>query len=128
MARKKDSGPRCVWTDTDDAALIRKLRDCKDIGMQSESGWKPQVWHLCAEALKGGAGGFKTAEKIVDRIFRCLSRLLHLMAARHASRCLRAIRHVIAPLLRAIMEIQAQRHEKTPRRMVFTSIYCVTDV
>ena len=31
---------------------LRKLRDCKDIGMQSESGWKPQVWHLCAEALK----------------------------------------------------------------------------
>ena len=66
----------------------RKLRDCKDIGMQSESGWKPQVWHLCAEALKGGAGGFKTAENIADRIFRCLSRLLHLMAERRASRCL----------------------------------------
>ena len=66
MARKKDSGPRCVWTDADDAALIRKLRDCKDIGMQSDSGWKPQVWHLCAEALKGSAGGIKTAEKIAD--------------------------------------------------------------
>ncbi|KAJ7703618.1 hypothetical protein B0H17DRAFT_1127233 [Mycena rosella] len=66
MPRKKDSGPRCIWCDADDAALIRKLRECKDMGMQSESGWKPQVWHLCAECLKGGAGGTKTAEKIAD--------------------------------------------------------------
>ncbi|KAJ7698104.1 hypothetical protein B0H17DRAFT_878603, partial [Mycena rosella] len=52
------------WCDADNAALIRKLRECKDMGMQSESGWKPQVWHLCAECLKGGAGGTKTADKI----------------------------------------------------------------
>ena len=56
MAHKKDSGPCCDWTDADDAVLICKLHDCKDIRMQSESGWKPQVWHLCAEALKGSTG------------------------------------------------------------------------
>ena len=66
MACKKDSSPGCVWTDADNATLICKLHDCKDIGMQSDSGWKPQVWHLCAEALKGSAGSIKTTEKIVD--------------------------------------------------------------
>ena len=66
MARKKDGGPCCVWTDADDTALIHKLHNCKDIGMQSESGWKHQVWHLCAKALKGGTGSFKAAEKIVE--------------------------------------------------------------
>ena len=66
MARKKDTSPRCVWTDADDAALIHKLNDCKDIGMQSDSGWKPPVWHPCAEALKGSTGGIKTAKKMVD--------------------------------------------------------------
>ncbi|KAJ7020363.1 hypothetical protein C8F04DRAFT_1318418, partial [Mycena alexandri] len=34
--------------------------------MQSDSGWKPQVWNLCAEALKDTPGPPKTSQKIQD--------------------------------------------------------------
>jgi hypothetical protein len=65
-SRKKQNGPRCVWSDSHDAILIRTLLECKDVGMQSDSGWKPQVWPICAEKLQGGSGGEKTAEKAQD--------------------------------------------------------------
>jgi hypothetical protein len=36
--------------------------------MQSDNGWKPQVWPLCRDTVAGenGKGGEKTAEKCAD--------------------------------------------------------------
>ncbi|KAJ7314653.1 hypothetical protein DFH08DRAFT_1041289 [Mycena albidolilacea] len=65
-SHKKQNRPRCVWSDSHDTILIRTLWECKDVGMQSDSGWKPQVWPICAEKLQGGSGGEKTAEKAQD--------------------------------------------------------------
>ncbi|KAJ7506214.1 hypothetical protein B0H11DRAFT_1653115, partial [Mycena galericulata] len=57
---------KCIWSNSDDAILIGTLRKAKDQGYQSDSGWKPQVWALCVEALKDTAGPPKTADKIQD--------------------------------------------------------------
>ncbi|KAF8194055.1 hypothetical protein K438DRAFT_1469004, partial [Mycena galopus ATCC 62051] len=46
--------------------LVHKLRECKDLGMQSDSGWKPAVWSACAEVLKDSQGAEKTADKCQD--------------------------------------------------------------
>ncbi|KAJ7223788.1 hypothetical protein C8J57DRAFT_1535928 [Mycena rebaudengoi] len=66
MAKSKENGPRCTWSDNNDTTLVRMLRECKEKGMQSDNGWKPQVWHVSAEALKGGPGGIKTVRKTAD--------------------------------------------------------------
>ncbi|KAJ7763295.1 hypothetical protein B0H16DRAFT_1883690 [Mycena metata] len=65
MAPKGDSA-RCQWSDADDAILVEKLRWAKDQGFQSESGWKPQTWVHCVDALKDSPGPKKTADKIQD--------------------------------------------------------------
>ncbi|KAJ7878466.1 hypothetical protein B0H13DRAFT_1892632 [Mycena leptocephala] len=57
---------KCTWSSNDDAILIATLRKAKDEGFQSESGWKPQVWARCVEALKDSPGPLKTADKIQD--------------------------------------------------------------
>ncbi|KAJ7032513.1 hypothetical protein C8F04DRAFT_889266, partial [Mycena alexandri] len=56
----------CQWRDADNSALVARMRKAKDEGFQSDSGWKPQVWQLCVEALKDSPGPPKTAEKIQD--------------------------------------------------------------
>ncbi|KAF7358417.1 Myb-like domain-containing protein [Mycena venus] len=61
MARVK-----CSWSQADDDTLVRALRDCKDLGLQSDSGWKSQAWQKCAEALKDSSGPQKTPKKIQD--------------------------------------------------------------
>ncbi|KAJ7036435.1 hypothetical protein C8F04DRAFT_1258001 [Mycena alexandri] len=66
MAPKNQDSARCSWSTADDAVLIDKLRWAKDQGFQSESGWKPQTWAHCAEALKDSPGPKKTADKIQD--------------------------------------------------------------
>jgi hypothetical protein len=66
MAKSKENGPHCTWSDNNDTTLVRMLRECKEKGMQSDNGWKPQVWHVSAEALKGGPGGIKTVRKTAD--------------------------------------------------------------
>ncbi|KAJ7032859.1 hypothetical protein C8F04DRAFT_1003356 [Mycena alexandri] len=69
--KDKDKGTdkastRCEWDEDADRILVTKLRECKELGMQSDSGWKPQVWNLCAEALKDTPGPPKTSQKIQD--------------------------------------------------------------
>ncbi|KAJ7085990.1 hypothetical protein B0H15DRAFT_748921, partial [Mycena belliarum] len=49
-----------------DTKLIDKMRWGKKQGFQSDSGWKPQLWAHCAEALKDSPGPIKTADKIQD--------------------------------------------------------------
>lgn len=75
MARKKDktgtdnTSTRCSWSAADDAIVVRVLREQKDAGNQSGSGWKKTVWNLVAETLeKEGIsnGPPKTATKCSD--------------------------------------------------------------
>ena len=65
MAKGKDDDdtPRvkCSWSDSNDNLLVRRMRECKESGLQSDSGWKPQTWTKCAEALKDSPGPEKTA-------------------------------------------------------------------
>jgi len=61
--------PRCVWTDVDDAVLVRELKLQKDAGNQSGAGWKKQVWTVVEAAIAKdgiGKGGVKTAAKCSD--------------------------------------------------------------
>ncbi|CAK5270799.1 unnamed protein product [Mycena citricolor] len=64
--KKKTTGPRCTWSDEDDEKLVQKLRELKDLGFQSDSGWKPGTWISCATVLQGGRGGEKTPDKVAD--------------------------------------------------------------
>lgn len=64
---------RCSWTDADDTAMLRVLKEQKDLGNQSGAGWKSTVWQLVETALKAvpapeGAkpAAPKTAKKISD--------------------------------------------------------------
>jgi hypothetical protein len=65
-ARCRQNGPQCVWTDTNDAKLVQKLQECKDLGMQLDSSWKPAVWSACAAVLKDSQGAEKTGDKCQD--------------------------------------------------------------
>jgi len=60
---------RCSWSDTDDAILLRVLKEQKDLGNQSGAGWKKAVWHAAETALAAESvteGGPKTAAKTCD--------------------------------------------------------------
>lgn len=61
MARKKDKpgtnnntvpSTRCSWSAADDSIMLRVLREQKDAGNQSGSGWKKTVWNLVADTLE----------------------------------------------------------------------------
>jgi hypothetical protein len=41
----------CVWTDADDAILVRVLTEQKRLGNSSDNGFKRQVWVAIAAAL-----------------------------------------------------------------------------
>ena len=61
------AGEVCVWTDNDDAVLIKCLKEMKEQGKQAQTGWKPDVWPACKGALKqdgDNVGAEKTADKI----------------------------------------------------------------
>jgi hypothetical protein len=62
------SGTRCIWTDADDAILVRVLKSQKANGASSDNGWKSTVWVTVARALKeeGTGKGAKTASKCND--------------------------------------------------------------
>ncbi|KAH8102343.1 hypothetical protein DFH11DRAFT_1779430 [Phellopilus nigrolimitatus] len=47
---KKDNSK---WTSANEATLVSTLKKAKDDGLQSENGWKTQVWQLVIEALRG---------------------------------------------------------------------------
>jgi len=68
MASAGHGGKRkkVFWSDGDDRNLIYRLREAKLAGMQSDNGWKPQVWPLCRDAVAGSSGAEKTAEKCAD--------------------------------------------------------------
>ncbi|KAJ7195094.1 hypothetical protein GGX14DRAFT_475363 [Mycena pura] len=59
--------PRAHWSVADDAVLVRAMRDAKDAGFQSDSGWKPQTWARVALALANSPGVPKVSEKCQDR-------------------------------------------------------------
>ncbi|KAJ7435461.1 hypothetical protein B0H11DRAFT_1642771, partial [Mycena galericulata] len=70
----------------DDALLVATLRKAKDDGFRADSGWKPQTWARCVEALKDSPGPPKTAEKIQDHWGKTLkSAYKSCSATRHAS-------------------------------------------
>jgi Myb/SANT-like DNA-binding domain len=91
MARKKDKpgtdntmSTRCSWSASDDAIMVRVLREQKDAGNQSGSGWKKTVWNLVAETLeKEGIpnGPSKTATKCSDHYSNVSN--VHYLLLRH---------------------------------------------
>ena len=94
MARKKDKpgsdntvSTRCTsgWSASDDAIMVHVLREQKDAGNQSGSGWKKTVWNLVAEVLeKEGIpnGPPKTATKCSDH-YSNVSNVCYLPQLRH---------------------------------------------
>jgi len=61
------AGELCVWTDNDDAVLVKCLKEMKEQGKQAQTGWKPDVWPVCKDVLEtdgDNVGGEKTTEKI----------------------------------------------------------------
>jgi len=97
MARKKDKpgtdntqamSTRCSWSAADDAILVRVLREQKDAGNQSGSGWKKTVWNLVAETLeKEGIpnGPPKSATKCSDHYSNLKANFLVVKEIRGAS-------------------------------------------
>ncbi|KAF7314853.1 Myb-like domain-containing protein [Mycena kentingensis (nom. inval.)] len=59
-------GAKVSWRDADDATAVAILRQCKDNGMQADSGWKPVVWTQVSVGLKDSPGPEKTPEKCRD--------------------------------------------------------------
>ncbi|KAJ7733225.1 hypothetical protein DFH07DRAFT_725645, partial [Mycena maculata] len=74
---------RCTWSDSDDAILVATLRKAKEDGFQADSGWKPQTWARCVEALKDSPGPTKTAEKCQDHWGKLLKNSYNLVSAIH---------------------------------------------
>ncbi|KAJ6510774.1 hypothetical protein C8R45DRAFT_965150 [Mycena sanguinolenta] len=60
------NGERCTWTDRCDAVLVEGLRKAKELGYQSDSGWKPVTWTFVEPLLKDTPGAPKTPLKIQD--------------------------------------------------------------
>ncbi|KAJ7734820.1 hypothetical protein B0H16DRAFT_1467373 [Mycena metata] len=61
--KDKDKGTdkattRCEWDEDADRILVTKLRECKELGMQSDSGWKPQLKAglKSVRAVRGASG------------------------------------------------------------------------
>lgn len=40
------------WTVANEATLVATLIECRNEGLQADSGWKPVVWTRAVEALK----------------------------------------------------------------------------
>jgi len=90
MARKKDKtdSTRCSWSAADDAIVLRVLREQKDAGNQSGSGWKKTVWNLVAETLENEGipnGPLKTATKCADHYCNLKANFLVVKEIRGAS-------------------------------------------
>jgi hypothetical protein len=60
----KEHGTRCTWTDSCNSKLANGLRTAKELGYQSDSGWKPQTWGYIAPLLKDTPRAPKTPVKI----------------------------------------------------------------
>ncbi|KAF8151407.1 Myb/SANT-like DNA-binding domain-containing protein [Crassisporium funariophilum] len=83
-----ENNARCSWSSTDNATLVRILREQKDNGNQSGAGWKSQVWQAVADALKAdGAskGAEKTGKKCADHWANLKKNFLDVSAIRNAS-------------------------------------------
>lgn len=65
----RTSQPRCVWTNSDDSAMLDHLVEQKKLGNQSDSGWKGIVWSSMAQMfakMEGQKGAVKAGKKCQD--------------------------------------------------------------
>lgn len=77
-------GSRVTWSLTEDRILLTTLTEQKQLGNQSDNGWKKIVWQECEKTLKLNGHQGKTAKKcqnhfVIVGISLCLVREAHIL-------------------------------------------------